>query len=213
MAEARAFFSLFQRVLSVMETSQNLNLFRRWLLGCGLLVVCGVVASKIAGMSLAFLKPPQKKDSFGSLINAGPLSALAEPGASPKLVPQGRFWLVHNDAGLHAVYNCCTHLRCLFGWDEEKQLFICPCHGSEFSRDGKVLKGPATRDLDRFPVQLVDDRGTTIRRSEGQAPMPIADMLRGEEGEGQGVREPAPARILAIQVDTGRRIAGQERTS
>ena len=196
-----------------METSQHPHLLRRWLLDCGLLVVCGAVVSRIAGMSLAFLTPPHKKDTFGSMINAGALSALPEPGASPRLVPQGRFWLVHNDAGLHAVYNCCTHLRCLFGWDDEKQLFICPCHGSEFSRDGKVLKGPATRDLDRFPVQLVDDRGNIIRQSLGQASMPVADMLKVEEGEGQAGPQPAPARIFAIQVDTGRRIAGQERTS
>jgi len=189
-----------------MESSQNLSFTRRLILGGGLLVVCAAVLAKLAAISLAFLKPPRAKDTFGSLINAGSLGGLPEAGAAPRLVPQGRFWLVHNDAGIHALYNCCTHLQCLFGWDEEKQLFICPCHGSEFSRDGKVLKGPASRDLDRFPVHLVDDQGNIVRQSQGQEYLAVADMFKGEEGAGQVPAGQAVAKILSVQVDTGRRV-------
>lgn len=196
-----------------MESSQHVSLSRRWILGCGLLVACGAVVYKITGMSLAFLKPPRKKDTFGSLVNAGAISGLPEAGAPPRLVAQGRFWLVHSDAGLCAVYNSCTHLQCLFGWDEEKNIFVCPCHGSEFSREGKVLKGPASRDLDRFPLSLVDDRGNIVRQSQGQPFLEVADVLKVEGRNGQVAPEQAPAKILSVQVDTGRRIVGEERKS
>jgi cytochrome b6-f complex iron-sulfur subunit len=194
-----------------MESSQNLNFSRRWILGCGLLVACGAVLSKITGMSLAFLNPPRKKDTFGSLINTGALSGLPEAGAAPKLFPHGRFWLVHDDSGLSAVYNSCTHLQCLFGWDEEKKIFICPCHGSEFSREGKVLKGPATRDLDRFPMQLIDDQGNIVRQLQEQSNLPVADLLKGEEASEQAAPQQVAKRILSVHVDTGRRISGEER--
>ena len=43
----------------------------------------------------------------------------------------------------------CTHLGCLIH-DFRDGKFICPCHGSEFSVDGKALKGPAYKPLERI---------------------------------------------------------------
>lgn len=39
----------------------------------------------------------------------------------------------------------CPHAGCLV--KEKNNEFVCPCHGSRFSLDGKVLEGPATSDL------------------------------------------------------------------
>lgn len=41
----------------------------------------------------------------------------------------------------------CTHLSCIIGWDEKNMQWECPCHGSQYSTQGKVLRGPTKRDL------------------------------------------------------------------
>ncbi|MFN3322259.1 MAG: ubiquinol-cytochrome c reductase iron-sulfur subunit [Bryobacteraceae bacterium] len=48
----------------------------------------------------------------------------------------------------------CTHLGCAYHWDERNHEFLCPCHTSTFSIDGKVLTGPAPRPLDRYEVRV-----------------------------------------------------------
>ena len=48
----------------------------------------------------------------------------------------------------------CTHLGCAYHWDDRKTEFICPCHNSLFSIDGKVTGGPASRPLDRYETKI-----------------------------------------------------------
>ena len=43
----------------------------------------------------------------------------------------------------------CTHLGCKIN-QEKNNKFICPCHGSQFSLNGEVIKGPATKNLTQF---------------------------------------------------------------
>jgi menaquinol-cytochrome c reductase iron-sulfur subunit len=52
----------------------------------------------------------------------------------------------------------CTHLGCAYHWDTPSHTFICPCHTSVFSIDGKVLGGPAPRPLDRFMTKIQGGR-------------------------------------------------------
>lgn len=47
----------------------------------------------------------------------------------------------------------CPHLGCHFNWDDGSSQFICPCHGSTYTRFGKHLLGPAPRGLDPLPFQ------------------------------------------------------------
>lgn len=56
----------------------------------------------------------------------------------------------------------CPHMGCTVRWDNEEQLLRCPCHGSRFSDDGKVKKGPAKQPLREFPYQLA---GTLLQVS------------------------------------------------
>ncbi|MCJ7830276.1 MAG: ubiquinol-cytochrome c reductase iron-sulfur subunit, partial [Desulfobacterales bacterium] len=50
----------------------------------------------------------------------------------------------------------CTHLGCTVRWDEDKQLFLCACHGGAFAPDGTVKSGPPPRPLDRRAYKIAD---------------------------------------------------------
>ncbi len=41
----------------------------------------------------------------------------------------------------------CPHLGCALKWNPQEHTWDCPCHGSRFAQDGKLLDGPATGDL------------------------------------------------------------------
>ncbi len=58
---------------------------------------------------------------------------------------------------LWAVSRSCTHLGCRLNFIEEKGYLECPCHQSRFSTSGTVLKGPAEKQLPRYPVETAGD--------------------------------------------------------
>ena len=56
--------------------------------------------------------------------------------------------------GLEAVVNLltpskkrCPHLGCALKWNSQERTWDCPCHGSRFTEDGKLIDNPATGDL------------------------------------------------------------------
>ncbi len=51
----------------------------------------------------------------------------------------------------------CTHLGCPVRWIDSAQLFLCPCHGGVFYKDGTVAAGPPERPLPRYRVRVAND--------------------------------------------------------
>jgi cytochrome b6-f complex iron-sulfur subunit len=68
----------------------------------------------------------------------------------------------------YAMSAVCTHLGCIANWKSEDGLVACPCHGSKFDKEGRVIDGPAPLPLPRFAVtldehgQLIVDKGTIV---------------------------------------------------
>ncbi len=51
----------------------------------------------------------------------------------------------------------CTHLGCPVRWLADAELFMCPCHGGVYYRDGTVAAGPPPLPLIRYPVRVEND--------------------------------------------------------
>lgn len=62
--------------------------------------------------------------------------------------------LYKDDQGLlYAVNPVCTHAKCIVAWNVAERSWDCPCHGGRFSPEGKVLTGPAARDLEKIELE------------------------------------------------------------
>jgi nitrite reductase/ring-hydroxylating ferredoxin subunit/uncharacterized membrane protein len=70
-----------------------------------------------------------------------------------------RVLLVRTGEHVHALDDRCSHRGCaLHEGTLEHDMIICPCHGSTFDLDGKLLKGPATSPQPSFEVRAHDGK-------------------------------------------------------
>ncbi|MBW4519674.1 MAG: Rieske 2Fe-2S domain-containing protein [Scytolyngbya sp. HA4215-MV1] len=65
----------------------------------------------------------------------------------------------------YGINPTCTHLGCTVNWKAEQNRFICPCHGSQYDPQGRVVHGPAKRSLPlitvvvkQHQIRLVDQK-------------------------------------------------------
>jgi cytochrome b6-f complex iron-sulfur subunit len=102
------------------------------------------------------------KDALGNDIKASEF--LAEHSVGDRVLAQGfkgdpTYLIVDGDDairdyGLNAV---CTHLGCVVPWNASADKFICPCHGSQYNNEGKVVRGPAPLSLALAHTSVEDD--------------------------------------------------------
>ena len=73
----------------------------------------------------------------------------------------------------------CAHLGCPVRWFPQSGLFMCPCHGGAYYRDGTRASGPPERGLFEYRWRVVD--GTlTIQAGELPTPGPGAALATGK---------------------------------
>lgn len=166
---------------------------RRELLNYVWLGSLGVFLAEFTGVGILFAFPRFREGEFGGTFSLGAASEMPDTEAAPQANNEGKFWLVRTDEGILALYKVCTHLGCLFNWQESETKFICPCHGSQFERDGDYIQGPAPRSLDRFVVRIVDpNTGEVVAETDPQTKGPVA----------------APSPDHVVRVDTGSLLRG-----
>lgn len=80
------------------------------------------------------------------------LDAVAEldPGEGVVVRAGHEAYAVSRDDGgrVRSLSPVCTHMGCHVRWNTAERSWDCPCHGSRFGADGRVVEGPAVRDLD-----------------------------------------------------------------
>ncbi|MDX1435983.1 MAG: Rieske 2Fe-2S domain-containing protein [Anaerolineales bacterium] len=172
---------------------EKMKVNRREFLNIAWLASLGIVTVFAGGVTYFFALPRFQAGEFGGEFIVQPQD-IPPADAGPESDPVGRFWLSRSEPGVNALYVVCTHLGCLYGWLDDQGFFRCPCHGSQFFKQGEYKAGPAPRSLDQFMLSIVDkDSGEVIAQlnPETMDPVPLPD---GDN--------------YTIVVDTGNKIDG-----
>jgi len=87
---------------------------------------------------------PPLQSTFGAVRLA--FNALGQ------VAPMPPFIVSRDGIDYFAVSAECTHQACLIPAFGATKTSTCPCHGSRFGHDGRVLRGPANSPLARYEV-------------------------------------------------------------
>lgn len=118
------------------------------LLTKALLALSGMIG--LAGL-IRFLDSAGEKPSPKE-FDLGP--AESYPTGSRTPVPEVGAVLIHNTRGFLALSTICPHLGCQVNLKEAG--FSCPCHGSQFDKDGRLVRGPAQKGLQALRLEESD---------------------------------------------------------
>ncbi|XP_028088002.1 cytochrome b6-f complex iron-sulfur subunit 2, chloroplastic isoform X2 [Camellia sinensis] len=127
-------------------------------------LLLGAISLPTAGMLIpytSFFVPPGSggagegtvaKDALGNDVIAAEWLKIHGPG--DRTLTQGlkgdpTYLVVENDRSLatFGINAVCTHLGCVVPWNSAENKFICPCHGSQYNNQGRVVRGPAPLSL------------------------------------------------------------------
>jgi menaquinol-cytochrome c reductase iron-sulfur subunit len=73
----------------------------------------------------------------------------------------------------------CAHLGCPVRWFPQSGIFMCPCHGGAYYRDGSRASGPPERGLFEYQYKVANGL-ITIQAGEMPTPGPGASLRRKE---------------------------------
>ena len=87
-----------------------------------------------------------------------------------------KLFILRDEKGFLALSAVCTHLGCLVVWNRDHSMFLCPCHGGKFDKEGNNVEGPPPRPLELFSLSLDEDgylvvnQDLIVKRDDGPAP-------------------------------------------
>ena len=89
-------------------------------------------------------------------------------------------WVRRIDANRFQVFAVnCAHLGCPVRWFPQSGLFMCPCHGGAYYRDGARASGPPERGLFEYPYGVRNGQ-LSIHAGELPTPGPNASRTKRE---------------------------------
>lgn len=127
----------------------------------------GLASIAVIAPVLTYLLAPVFKEVAPVWTNVGPLehfklgdtvevaledsSPLAWGGTAQRTAA----WLRRETETSFTAYSVdCTHLGCPVRWEKQAELFMCPCHGGVYYKNGDVAAGPPPDPLQQYPVRV-----------------------------------------------------------
>jgi len=158
-------------VRAAASTGEYPDMTKRNLLNLALVGAVGLPGTTLVGGFAYFFVPPRAagggggiaaKDAAGNDVKAS--AWLTTHLAGDRSLTQGlkgdATYLIVNDDGTLANFGVnavCTHLGCVVPWNKAENKFMCPCHGSQYNFQGKVVRGPAPLSLALAHADVADD--------------------------------------------------------
>jgi len=152
----------------------------------------GLVAVALAVPIVRFLLSSVLRSSsngYLSWVPLGPVSEFPEGETrlatfrNPYVMPtdgktaDSACWVRRVGGGQFQVFAInCAHLGCPVRWFPQSGLFMCPCHGGAYYRDGSRASGPPERGLFEYPYK-VQNGLVTIKAGELPTPGASAGLL------------------------------------
>jgi menaquinol-cytochrome c reductase iron-sulfur subunit len=131
----------------------------------------GVCAAMLGVPVVGFVVAPlfrKMKDTWISVgktddFDIGKTVNVPFPDPSPLpwagITAKGAAWLRREGNGQFTAFSVnCTHMGCPVRWLQDAELFMCPCHGGVYYKDGTVAAGPPPQPLVRFEVRVANNR-------------------------------------------------------
>jgi nitrite reductase/ring-hydroxylating ferredoxin subunit len=140
---------------------------RRFLSLCACTMAGSVLATGCASLAVRQVEPTDGRLRLPLLQ----YPELTEDGGALTIVWRGQehpvFVLALGGQRFAALSPICTHLGCTVEIQGER--LVCPCHGSTYDRQGRVLRGPAERALQAYPLRVTADGVLEVDLTRGAA--------------------------------------------
>ena len=120
--------------------------------------LCATAAAGLLAGCVSMVTHPVPMSGGRVRVSIPAFPDLAESNGAIKLQPAGHpdpIYVLAGASGFAALSPICTHRGCTV--DVNGSRLVCPCHGSTYDREGRVLKGPAERALRRYQVSREGD--------------------------------------------------------
>jgi menaquinol-cytochrome c reductase iron-sulfur subunit len=141
-------------------------------------VISVPVFSALLGPLLQRQKQEWRKVADLSDLSIGETKLITYVNADPLpwagVTAKSAAWLRReSESKLVAFSAHCSHLGCPVRWEQKAELFMCPCHGGVYYKDGSVAAGPPPKGLTEIEVRI-NKADVEIRT----APVPITTITQ-----------------------------------
>jgi len=144
---------------------------RRTLMNLVCVICTGIPVIVLGGGYLYIFYPPIAPDTGAGVIagdiNGNPITLAAwnkTHKAGDRELVQGNkgdpTWIITEPEGKIKYFGIgavCTHLGCTVPWNAGQNKYMCPCHGSQYNNEGKVIRGPAPLSLPLATTEVDKD--------------------------------------------------------
>jgi len=149
-------------------------------------ITLGGVCATLLGVPLVgFVLAPLLRKAPGKWVPVGKMEefqigktidvVIDDPSPLPwaGVTARGAAWLRRDSADRFTAFSVnCTHMGCPVRWLADAELFMCPCHGGVYYKDGTVAAGPPPHPLTRYEVRVNNGQVEIM-----SAPTPITTTL------------------------------------